>query len=239
MLPVRLVDTMACAGCGLETSPDFAFCPRCGRRQPTPCAACGSSLEADFAFCPRCGAPRSSAAAANKGLPAPAAPARAADEREADRRQVTVLFADLSGFTSLSERARPRGGARVPERPVRDVGAGDRALRRLRREVRRRRGDGGVRRAGRARGRPASAPSTRRSTCCERAERLSRRWAARLGQRVTLAHRRPHRSGRRRQPRRRGRRRLCGDRRHREHDRAPAWRPPRPAQFWCPRRPTR
>jgi len=52
------------------------------------CSGCGLALEPDFAFCPRCGAAR---------RPGQAAP-------EADRRQVTVLFADLSGFTALSER---------------------------------------------------------------------------------------------------------------------------------------
>src|SRR6267142_2598830 len=88
----------ACAGCGTAVSAEFAFCPRCGRRLPAPCPGCGFALEPDFAFCPRCGAARST------GQAAAGAPEKS---READRRQVTVLFADLSGFTALSERLDP------------------------------------------------------------------------------------------------------------------------------------
>lgn len=116
---VRLSSVMVCTGCQSEVSPGFAFCPRCGRQQPAPCPGCGFSCEADFAFCPRCGASRSPGPASAPGAAPPAGPPAAVPlktvpsaakpdaDREADRRQVTVLFADLSGFTALSERLDP------------------------------------------------------------------------------------------------------------------------------------
>ena len=114
---------MNCAGCGFEIQSGFAFCPKCGAKQPRLCAGCGYACAPDFAFCPRCGAQVDGLANASSRqqsppivLPAGIAPpeptARSAieparPEAEADRRTVTVLFADLSGFTALSEQLDP------------------------------------------------------------------------------------------------------------------------------------
>ena len=59
------------------------------------CANCQFEVSSGFAFCPGCG---------SKLAPAVAAPPTVA---HADRRSATVLFADLSGFTTISERLDP------------------------------------------------------------------------------------------------------------------------------------
>src|SRR5579883_1411238 len=121
---------MNCAGCGFEIQSGFAFCPKCGARQPIACAACLYPCAPDFAFCPKCGAAvaagkpgapnggdRASADHVASRLQAPvlnrhdggrtSSSTTAAIDGHADRRTVTVLFADLSGFTTLSERLDP------------------------------------------------------------------------------------------------------------------------------------
>ncbi|HEX4995106.1 MAG TPA: adenylate/guanylate cyclase domain-containing protein, partial [Methylomirabilota bacterium] len=60
------------------------------------CSGCGFEAPADFAFCPKCGG----RLAATPAAPPPPSPPAAPDS---DRRPVTVLFADLAGFTALSE----------------------------------------------------------------------------------------------------------------------------------------
>jgi hypothetical protein len=81
------------------------------KRIPMNCAACGFEAAADFAFCPKCGTRLVAIAAppsALRSTPAPTAAAIPASiETQSDRRPVTVLFADLSGFTTLSERLDP------------------------------------------------------------------------------------------------------------------------------------
>ncbi len=80
--------TLTCGNCGHENTATQRFCVSCGESLELTCAACGHLNPPDSRFCGNCGT-------------ALAAPAPAAALTK-ERRLVTVLFADISGFTSHS-----------------------------------------------------------------------------------------------------------------------------------------
>ncbi len=88
---------MVCPSCATENPQGKKFCIECGTPLAHPCASCGSALVGNEKFCGECGA-----SASTQGSPSTAAaPSREAPV--AERRLVSVLFADLVGFTTLSE----------------------------------------------------------------------------------------------------------------------------------------
>jgi class 3 adenylate cyclase/tetratricopeptide (TPR) repeat protein len=88
-----------CASCGRENREGRKFCVDCGQPLVVElrCSACGAVYEPGERFCGDCGS------ALTAAPPPPGAEAAAA----AERRLVTVLFADLVGFTTLSESRDP------------------------------------------------------------------------------------------------------------------------------------
>ena len=99
---------MRCTSCGTENKAGRAFCVECGTPLATACPRCGSATEAGEKFCGTCGEALVSRAA-RPGTAAPTPPGatmtpdRGAASPIAERRLVTVLFADLVGYTTLAE----------------------------------------------------------------------------------------------------------------------------------------
>ncbi|MDQ3876021.1 MAG: AAA family ATPase, partial [Actinomycetota bacterium] len=92
---------MICPTCGTENKTGRKFCSRCGSELASTCPQCGAANEPGDAFCGECGT-------ALGEQPAAAAPApRHDDAPAAERRLVSVLFADLVGFTAASESRDP------------------------------------------------------------------------------------------------------------------------------------
>ena len=97
---------MICSSCGAENRVGRKFCGECGTSLAATCPACGASNEPGEKFCGECGALLSAPSTAPRTLHsgstvrpvAPSAPAPVAE-----RRLVSVLFADLVGFTTLAE----------------------------------------------------------------------------------------------------------------------------------------
>jgi len=87
--------SMVCRACGTENRAGRKFCAECGAPLAVACPACGTPNEPGERFCGECGAKLEGAGVA--------APASGEAGSAAERRLVSVLFADLVGFTSLSE----------------------------------------------------------------------------------------------------------------------------------------
>src|ERR1700741_4230793 len=105
-----------CRGCAAEVPPGAKFCGQCGTPQALHCPACGTlTSQPGQRFCLECGAaipplPRRGAPSEAGTAPAtpPEAPEATSSSRVFDlpaveRRLVSVLFGDLTGFTTFSE----------------------------------------------------------------------------------------------------------------------------------------
>jgi class 3 adenylate cyclase len=86
---------MNCPSCGTENPEGQKFCGECGSPLQATCPSCGAENAPGQKFCGECGA-------ALTATPPPQ-PKAAASPPQAERRLVSVLFADLVGFTAASE----------------------------------------------------------------------------------------------------------------------------------------
>jgi class 3 adenylate cyclase/tetratricopeptide (TPR) repeat protein len=87
---------VTCSNCGAENRAGRKFCGECGQPLAVACPSCGATNELGEKFCGECGTTLGD-------VPAVSA-ARTSNAPSAERRLVSVLFADLVGFTTLSER---------------------------------------------------------------------------------------------------------------------------------------
>jgi len=88
------VASVDCAACGEPNEGNRKFCGECGASLQRSCPSCGTANPPGIKFCGECGTP----------LGAPAEPGLGpAPQPQAERRLVSVLFADLVGFTAASE----------------------------------------------------------------------------------------------------------------------------------------
>jgi class 3 adenylate cyclase/tetratricopeptide (TPR) repeat protein len=118
---------MECPQCGHANRPEARFCEACGTPLVRHCPDCRQEVRSEAKFCDQCGYALSAAVSPDKAAPLkeviidrfharlPGYTPRHLTEKilasksamEGERKQVTVLFADIAGFTTMSERLDP------------------------------------------------------------------------------------------------------------------------------------
>ena len=88
---------MTCTNCGSPNDPGARFCAECGTPLSAACRVCGAGLAPTAKFCSQCGTRVGDDGVSTANTPA------TGTGLGAERRLVSVLFADLVGFTTLAE----------------------------------------------------------------------------------------------------------------------------------------
>ena len=95
---------MNCPSCGTQNSVGAKFCQECASPLAVTCANCGTPAAAGAKFCSNCAAPLTASAAPRRATRGGRATTAAAQPGGgAERKLVSVLFADLVGFTTFAE----------------------------------------------------------------------------------------------------------------------------------------
>jgi predicted nucleic acid-binding Zn ribbon protein len=114
---------MRCPECKTDFPEGARFCKECGRKVEAACQECGKGIPPDSKFCPECGwdlrKPRD-LPAVDYRQPKTYTPKHLAEKilttrstLEGERKLVTVMFADVAGFTALSEKLDPEEVHRI------------------------------------------------------------------------------------------------------------------------------
>ncbi|MBW1774005.1 MAG: AAA family ATPase, partial [Deltaproteobacteria bacterium] len=108
---------MKCPKCQFENPAEMQFCGKCGAKLESVCPKCEFSNPAEFTFCGKCGhslAGKKKAPHIDYGQPQSYTPQHLADKIlttrssiEGERKLVTVFFADVADYTSMSEKLDP------------------------------------------------------------------------------------------------------------------------------------
>jgi class 3 adenylate cyclase/tetratricopeptide (TPR) repeat protein len=94
---------VVCASCGTENEAGRKFCKECAARLALVCSSCGAANSADAKFCGECATPLVAGTAPTASTTSRPGLLTTSEAPATERRLVSVLFADLVGFTTLAE----------------------------------------------------------------------------------------------------------------------------------------